>query len=212
MNEMERKLRNISILVPTGQKRVFRAGRTQQDLILRVSDATQVDLDELRDRLARQKRAADATAIKATESRRMPPSTPKKSRANGSAAAKASDSRAATLAILRQDPEFEARRIAALRSALKARPRRTNPSAAAELARKRAAPGFEAKRIAALKASWTPARRAAAGAQMQARHQDPSFRAAHSAAARANINKLRTPEFEARRIAAMRGAKKRKKA
>ena len=171
-----------------------------------------MDLDELRDKVARQKRAATAVPVSELapllpaperHERNIVPSRSKPPRTNAGAAG--------NLARMRKNPVFEAKRIAALRAAIAARGHQKNPQAAERLAARRKAFGFEEIRVAALKASWTPARRAEASKLLAAQKQDPAFRAKHSTAARATINKLRTPEFEARRIAASRGAKKRKK-
>ena len=197
MTAMQEKLHSISGLG---------AGmRTHKENTKALPAPQSVDLDELRDKVARQKRMAAPHpgplpgAEKVTVQKQKP-------------APRTNSGAAANLAKMRRDPAFEAKRVAALQASFAARGTRKNPRAAIALAIRRAIPSFEENRIAALKASWTPARRAEASKLLAAQKQDPAFRAKHAVAARATINKLRTPEFEARRIAASNGAKKRKKA
>ena len=208
------KLRDISALGVSAGPRVFRAERTHEDLVLRSTPAP-VDLDELRERVARRKRA-EASIVSSSQERvaapahriKATPRTTNKPEAAPRAANKSeakprgprtNPAAAATLSRMRQIPQFEAKRKAAQRGAMAKRKGTKSPASSERMKRLHADPKFEAKRISALKASWTPERRAAASVAMAAKRRDPVFCAKQAAAAA----KSRTPEFEAKRLAAL---------
>ena len=182
---LEDKLRQISGLGLGAPVRQFRAGSALVERALCSTPAAH--LDDLRERVARQRRAAAADAARAAEV--APVDCPRK-RAVAPAGAKPGRTKAGAAAKIttRKDQKFDEARIRGQKVAL-----------AANLARLRQDPAFEQNRIVSMpkatsKRAWTPERRAAASAK-------------YAASARASLVRLRQdPAFEPNRIDAIKRA------